>query len=97
MQTAVILAAGRGSKMWPYGETQPKACLPVVGVPLIGHTVQHLINLGVQNIIVVVGHLAAQVRHAVGRHSQVAFHEQSSPGGTAEALRQVNAVHGLAD
>ncbi|NLN17844.1 MAG: NTP transferase domain-containing protein [Firmicutes bacterium] len=97
MQTAVILAAGRGSKMWPYGETQPKACLPVVGAPLIGHTVQHLINLGVQNIIVVVGHLAAQVRHAVGRHSQVAFHEQSSPGGTAEALSQVHAVHGLAD
>ena len=34
MTTAVILAQGIGSKIWPFGATRPKAAIPIGGAPL---------------------------------------------------------------
>lgn len=98
MKTAIILAAGKGTKMWPYGETQPKAALPVAGRPLIQHTVEHLLSLGFEEVVVVVGHLEEQVRSAVGRIPQVSFHVQKNPAaGTAAALRELHGTRRLDD
>jgi len=87
VESAVILAAGPGSKIWPYSETRQKAALPVGNQPLIRRTVDHLRDLGVSQVIVVVGYLQEQVRHALG--DEVEYVEQAHPGaGTANALLQ---------
>ena len=43
---AIILAGGRGSRMYPLTENIPKALLPVGNKPLIWYPVNYLENVG---------------------------------------------------
>ena len=61
---AVILAAGRGTHLWPYGDTCPKAALPVGNSPLIHHQLASLAEVGIQHVIVVCGFLEGTVKSA---------------------------------
>ena len=89
METAIILAAGQGTKMAPFSETQPKACLPIANQPLIRLTVQSLLELGIKRIIVVVGYLEEQVHNALHGMAHVEFFHQAKLAGTAAALRDL--------
>lgn len=82
---AVILAAGRGARIWPYGETCPKATLPIVNRPLVAHLVDVARSVGARRVVVVCGHLSGQVRAALV-DSDVLFANQPEPTGTADAL-----------
>ncbi|MGH2390364.1 MAG: NTP transferase domain-containing protein [Chloroflexota bacterium] len=85
-QTAIILAAGRGRRMWPYDELRPKAILPVLNQPLIARLVDDLTAIGIQRLIVVVGHQSQRVKHALTGYEQVVFVQQESLDGTASAV-----------
>ena len=52
---AVVLAAGAGVRMWPFGETQPKPLLPVAAEPLLAATVREIAAAGVGEVRVAVG------------------------------------------
>lgn len=86
LTSAVILAAGRGRRMWPYDEVRPKAALPVLNTPLIARLVGDLRACGIQRVVVVVGHHAQRVRHALAGRDGICFVRQDEPRGTAEAL-----------
>ena len=82
---AIILAAGRGRRIWPYGDTHPKATLPIANRPLLERTIDHLREIGIQEIIVVRGHLGDQVREVAGRRENITCIEQPNLLGTANA------------
>ncbi len=86
VKTAVILAAGRGTKMWPYGDTWAKAALPVANRPVIQWQFETLKEAGLTNFVVVGGYLMGQIREALKNENNVTFVEQSKPTGTADAL-----------
>jgi UDP-N-acetylglucosamine diphosphorylase / glucose-1-phosphate thymidylyltransferase / UDP-N-acetylgalactosamine diphosphorylase / glucosamine-1-phosphate N-acetyltransferase / galactosamine-1-phosphate N-acetyltransferase len=86
IQTAIILAAGRGRRMWPYDELRPKATLPILNQPVIARLVDDLSAAGIQHVVVVVGHQSQRVKHALAGYDRVAFVQQSSPDGTAIAV-----------
>ncbi len=86
MNTAIILAAGRGSKLWPYGETWAKAALPIANRPLIQWQMDALSLAGINNTVVVTGHLGGQVLSAIGQQSNIQYVEQKKQSGTADAL-----------
>ncbi len=86
VRTAIILAAGRGRRMWPYDELRPKAILPILNQPLIGRLVDDLTAVGIQRIIVVVGHQSQRVKHALAGREYIEFVEQARPEGTAPAV-----------
>ena len=65
LNDAIILAAGRGTRMWPYGDTQPKAALPIANTPLLRHQIEILQGLGVERITVAAGHFENTLRHIV--------------------------------
>ncbi len=69
--TAVILAAGRGVRLAPRTEHQPKPLTPVNGTSIIDNLLSALDSAGVQDVVIVTGHLAESLeRHArehVGR------------------------------
>lgn len=104
IEAAVILAGGRGERMWPYGETRSKATLPVLNSPAIAHQVRNLTEVGVKDFTVVLGHLGQQVRSAVAREGVeanfVEHQEFDGPaGGLAAAADQIErdgffVVHG---
>ena len=61
---AVILAAGRGTRLEPLTLELPKCAVPVGGVPIVDRMIARLGEAGIDDIIVVTGHL----REVLERH-----------------------------
>jgi MurNAc alpha-1-phosphate uridylyltransferase len=59
---AMILAAGKGTRMLPLTETMPKVLIEVHGIPLLEHTIRYLKYYGIDEIIVNVHHHAEQIK-----------------------------------
>ena len=57
---AIILAAGFGSRMKSLTQHTPKPLIPVHGTPMIETTINCLNENGIEDIIVIVGHLKEQ-------------------------------------
>ncbi len=85
---AVILSAGQGRKVWPYGEFRQKCTLPVCNTPIVRRLVRQLIEVGVEQVTVVVGHHAQQVISVTADTPNVTFVNQQSLDGTALASYQ---------
>lgn len=86
---AVILAAGRGSRMGELTETAPKPMLTVAGKTLIEHKLEALPE-EVQEVILVVGYMGGVIQQYFGgfyKDKKIFYVEQENPaGGTAEAV-----------
>lgn len=80
--TAIILAAGRGSRM--KAKTKNKVAFKLNGQPMITHTVDHLRQAGITSIIAVVGYQSDSVRSALG--DQVSYAVQAEQLGTGDAI-----------
>lgn len=62
---AVILAGGKGERMMPLTEFQPKALVPIHGVPILKLQIDQLIRNNVTQIMVLTGHLGEQIHQYV--------------------------------
>src|SRR5712692_3669608 len=88
---AAILAAGRGERLWPLAEKNPKHLLPVGGEPLLQRTVRALVQAGVYEIIMVVQFEAEKIKGFFGDGQrlgcEISYFKQKRLGGTADAVR----------
>jgi len=81
--TAIILAAGRGSRM--KAKSKNKVAFKLHGQPMIAHTVDHLKEAGITSVIAVVGYQSESVRSALG--DSVTYAVQADQLGTGDALK----------
>ena len=63
---AVVLAAGRGTRMRELTNDVPKPMIEVRGKPVLQHIVQGLRNAGVRKFLIIVGYHAEAVRNFFG-------------------------------
>lgn len=86
----VILAAGKGARMYPFSERSPKPILPILNRPLLAHQIEVMRDSGISDIHIVVGHLGYQVASAFGDGAtygvRIRFVEQESTLGLAHAV-----------
>jgi UDP-N-acetylglucosamine diphosphorylase / glucose-1-phosphate thymidylyltransferase / UDP-N-acetylgalactosamine diphosphorylase / glucosamine-1-phosphate N-acetyltransferase / galactosamine-1-phosphate N-acetyltransferase len=86
-RTAILLAAGRGRKFWPFATVRNKCAFPIANVPAVRRLADALLAAGVEQLVVVVGHQAGSVRAALaGLEERVRFVIQSALEGTAPAV-----------
>src|SRR5262245_14982601 len=86
-RTAILLAAGRGRKFWPFATVRNKCAFPIANVPAVRRLADALLAAGVEQLAVVVGHQAGSVRAALaGLEARVRFAIQSALDGTAPAV-----------
>lgn len=86
VEKAVILAAGKGTRMGALTREIPKPMLPVCGKPMIEHILERLAKAGVRQALIVVGHLGEKIReHLINPPLPVQFREQVERNGTARA------------
>ena len=90
--TAIIPAAGLGTRLMPISSSIPKAMVPVGGQPLISRAINHLARQGVHRIVIVIGRHGDQLRgyveHVYRQSSlEISFAEQATLDGPLGALR----------
>ena len=85
---AVLLAAGRGTRMGAITEEIPKPLLPVHGKPLMEHIMDRLAEAGIRRFLVVVGFQGERIeRHFANWRWPVEFRLQEPVNGTGSAAR----------
>jgi MurNAc alpha-1-phosphate uridylyltransferase len=84
MNTAMILAAGRGERLRPLTDVIPKALCRIDGVPLIERHVRNLVQAGFERIVINHAHLGGQIRQYLGngeRWGAELLYSPEPPGG----------------
>ena len=61
IKRAMVMAAGKGTRMRPLTETKPKPLVSFMGAPLIDHVLDRLEEAGIEEVIVNVHHFADQM------------------------------------
>ena len=98
-KTAMILAAGLGTRMRPLTNTCPKPLLPVAGRPMIDLVLDHAAEVGVRRAVVNLHYLGAMIRaHLAGRTAPEILFSEEQPviletgGGIVRALPLLGAA-----
>jgi dTDP-glucose pyrophosphorylase len=90
MTSAVVLAAGRGTRMGELTAATPKPLLSVAGRPIIEHVLSGFAAAGVQRAIIVTGYLGDAIEAALGDGERLGlaleYCHQDRADGTARAL-----------
>ena len=86
MKKAVILAAGRGTRMGELTREIPKPLIPLNGRPMLLHILDRIAAAGVEEVLLVTGYLAEQIEEVASGHGlRVSFRRQETVNGTAKA------------
>lgn len=90
---AVILAAGKGTRMNPFSSNYPKPALPICNKPLLQYQIEMFRDLGITEILIVIGHLGHAIAQKFGDGAvlgvKIKYVEQSKLLGIAAAVGQL--------
>lgn len=93
-RSAMILAAGRGTRLLPLTAAVPKPLIEVAGKTLIAHQLERLANVGIERVVVNLHHLGGMLRRHLGNGRafglQIDYSEEpellETAGGIVQAL-----------
>lgn len=93
----VLLAAGKGSRMAAFSDHIPKPMLPVGNQPLLTHQIELLRDIGITDIIILIGYKGFEIARVLGDGSafgvKLTYVEQTETLGIAHAVGQLeNAI-----
>jgi len=95
---AVVLAAGKGRRLWPLTENRPKPMIPVANRPILEHIVDALDGAGAEKVVLVVGSNQERVQSHFGNgHDydlEISYVVQQQQLGTGHALLQAESQVG---
>lgn len=94
-RTAVVLAAGEGTRLRPLTQNRPKPMLPAANRPILEHVLDALVDAGIERIVLVVGYRRERVQSYVGpsyRDVPVEYVVQDKQLGSGHALLQAAEV-----
>ena len=87
---ALILAAGKGTRMWPLTDNMPKPLLPLCGISIIEQQIAALTKVGVKNINILIGHRMKEISDLLGNGKKydvkINYIVQSEQNGTGHAV-----------
>ncbi len=90
---AMILAAGKGTRLYPLTVTLPKPMVPVAGNPVIEHIVRWLCHHGIRRIAINLHYLPESVRDHFGDGSRYGvdlfYSEEPELLGTSGGVKQI--------
>lgn len=95
VRTAVVLAAGEGTRLRPLTRNRPKPMLPAANRPILEHVLDALVDAGLERIVLVVGYRRERVQEHFGptyRDVPLEYVIQDKQLGSGHALLQAGAV-----
>jgi len=95
---AIILAGGKGTRLWPLTEKKPKPMARIMDVPIIVHTLRTLARAGVTDAALTLGTMADEIMGYVGYgHNfglSLSCFVEDRPLGTAGSVKAVRSFIG---
>jgi len=95
---AVVLAAGKGKRLWPLTENRPKPMIPVANRPILEHIVEALDTANIDEVVLVVGSNRERVQSYFGDGQHwdldITYVVQDQQLGTGHALLQAESQVG---
>jgi NDP-sugar pyrophosphorylase family protein len=92
---AVVLAAGKGTRLRPLTDEMPKVMVPIAGKPILEHHVEHLAEAGIREIFINLHHLPERImsHFGDGRKWGIRIRYSFEPEimGTAGAVKKLEA------
>ena len=95
VRTAVLPAAGLGTRFLPATKSQPKEMIPVIDKPGIQYAVEEAVRAGVDDILIVTSRGKMTVEDHFDRSLELEHHLEKA--GKSEMLEEVRRVADLAD
>jgi UDP-N-acetylglucosamine diphosphorylase/glucosamine-1-phosphate N-acetyltransferase len=91
IKNALILAAGKGTRMWPLTENTPKPLLPLGGLPIIERQIQELEKVGVEDLYILIGYRMKEISdylNGIDLGINITYLVQEEQKGTGHAVNQ---------
>ena len=66
IRRAMVLAAGRGTRLAPLTDRLPKPLMPVAGRPMLAHILEFLRAGGIEEVVINLHHLGQLIEEAIG-------------------------------
>ncbi len=86
IESAVILAAGKGTRMGNLTAETPKPMLPLAGKPMLEHILDRLRDAGIQRVVLIVGYRGEIIRtHLANYPLPIDYVQQPVASGTGSA------------
>ena len=86
----VILAAGKGERLYPLSDNYPKTLLPICNKAVIVYQLELMKGLGISDVVIVIGHYGYKIVEQLGNGSRfglnIDYIEQKKPLGVAHAV-----------
>ena len=90
VKQAVVLAAGKGERLYPLTSSRPKVMLPIGNKPILQYVVEALKANDIEEIIIVVGYFREQIQDYFGSGERfglrIRYAHQEHQLGTGHAL-----------
>jgi len=90
LHAMVIMAGGRGTRLWPHTEHCPKPMLPVAGTPMLERIIERAKAEGFRHFVIAIHYLGHMIEKYFADGDrwqvQIEYLREESPLGTAGAL-----------
>ncbi len=85
--SAVILAGGKGERLFPLTATRPKPLCPVNNIPPLAYAIQKAKDAGADEITVTAGHMCEQIAEFANKFEEVKVVCEDKPLSTAGCVK----------
>lgn len=95
VRSAVVLAAGEGTRLQPLTSNRPKPMLPAANRPILEHVLDALVEAGIARLVLVVGYRRERVQEHFGpsyRDVPITYVRQEKQLGSGHALLQARSA-----
>jgi hypothetical protein len=85
----VIMAGGKGTRLYPYTKVLPKPLIPIGDLPIVEHIMNKFIEFGCNDFHYIVNHKKQMIKAYFGEEAtdyKIAFYDEEMPLGTGGGL-----------